>query len=90
MTINNMQKNNTIISASEFKKHFLTLVDDVKNKHNSFIITKRKIPVAQVIPLENDTTNKQKSFYGSMRGTIKIKDDIVNFSSASDWECNND
>lgn len=54
-----MKKNNTTIYASEFKKHFLTLVDDVKNKHNSFIITKRKIPIAQVIPLDN----KQKSFF---------------------------
>ncbi|MFP3012117.1 MAG: type II toxin-antitoxin system prevent-host-death family antitoxin, partial [Rickettsia sp.] len=32
--------------------HFLNLVDQVKSKHNSFIITKRKLPVAKVVPLD--------------------------------------
>ncbi len=37
------------ISASDFKKHFLSLEDEVKNKHSSFVITKRKIPIARVV-----------------------------------------
>ncbi len=78
------------ISASDFKKHFLRLVDEVKNKHASFVITKRKIPFAQVMPLENQTNEKQKSFFGSMKGNIKINGDIVNFDASDDWEVNND
>lgn len=74
------------ISASEFKKHFLSLVDDVKNKHSSFIITKRKIPVAKIVPLDND----RKTYFGSIKGVVKINDDIINHSVKSDWEINDD
>jgi prevent-host-death family protein len=77
------------ISASEFKKYFLSLVDEVKNKHSSFIITKRKIPVAQVIPLEDKNT-KKKSYFGFLKGSIKINDDIVNTSFEDDWESNSE
>ena len=82
-----MKNRNTQISASEFKKHFLSLVDDVKNKHSSFTITKRKIPIAQVIPLENANTEK-KSYFGFLKGNIKINDDIVNSSFEDEWEAN--
>jgi prevent-host-death family protein len=82
-------KNSNQISASEFKKHFLNLVDEVKNKHTSFVITKRKIPIARVIPLESDITKNSKTYFGCMKGTLTIKDDIVSFSSELDWEaCN--
>jgi len=83
-------ENNHQVSASAFKKHFLSLVDEVKNKHNSFVITKRKIPVARVVPLENDATKGPGNYFGFMQGTTKIKGDIVNYSSASDWEVYND
>lgn len=79
-------ENNYQVSASEFKKHFLSLVDEVKKKHSSFIITKRKIPVARVVPLEKDVIKAPKSYFGCMKGTAKIKEDIINYSSASDWE----
>jgi len=85
-----MKKNDTLVSASEFKKHFLNLVDEVKNNKSSFVITKRKVPIAKVIPLENNTNDKIKSYFGFMKGIAQIKDDIVNYSSESDWEVNHD
>ena len=85
-----MKNSNVQISATEFKKHFLNLVDQVKSKHNSFIITKRKLPVAKVVPLEIDTKENKKSYFGCLRGTVKINDDIINSSCESDWEVNND
>ncbi|HJD57662.1 MAG: type II toxin-antitoxin system Phd/YefM family antitoxin [Rickettsia sp.] len=85
-----MKNSNVQISATEFKKHFLNLVDQVKSKHNSFIITKRKLPVAKVVPLDTYTKENKKSYFGCLRGTVKINDDIVNFSCESDWEVNND
>ncbi|WP_425362535.1 type II toxin-antitoxin system Phd/YefM family antitoxin [Candidatus Tisiphia endosymbiont of Hybos culiciformis] len=85
-----MKNNINQISASEFKKDFLKLVDEVKNKHSSFTITKRKVPVARVVPLENNNVKDTKSYFGCMKGTIKIKGDIVNYSSELDWEVNND
>lgn len=75
------------ISATEFKKHFLSLVDEVKNHHSSFVITKRRNPVAQIVPLQ-DEQNTKRSLFGSLKGTIKINDDIVNFSSEEDWDAN--
>jgi prevent-host-death family protein len=84
-----MKKPENTISASEFKKHFLGLVDEVNKKHTSFIITKRKVPVAKVVPLEDKMIDK-KSYFGSMKGTVKINDDIVNYSSELDWDVNND
>lgn len=85
-----MKNDNAQISASEFKKHFLNLVDEVKNKHSSFVITKRKIPIAMVVPLETATLDNTKSYFGFMKNTAKINGDIVNYSSAADWEVNND
>jgi antitoxin (DNA-binding transcriptional repressor) of toxin-antitoxin stability system len=82
-------QNQKLISATEFKKHFLQLVDEVTNKKTSFTITKRKIPVALVTPLNNEE-KKVKSYFGFMRGTTKIRDDIVNCSFESDWEINNE
>jgi prevent-host-death family protein len=84
-----MKKLQKQISATEFKKHFLSLVDEVKNKHSSFIITKRKVPIAQIVPLPNEVKGK-KSYFGCTKGVITINDDIVNESFESDWEVNND
>ncbi|MGV2431990.1 MAG UNVERIFIED_CONTAM: type II toxin-antitoxin system Phd/YefM family antitoxin [Rickettsiaceae bacterium] len=77
------------ISASEFKKYFLRLVDEVENRNSSFIITKRKIPIARIIPLDNKK-EMSKSHFGCMKGSIKINEDIVSFDSSDDWESNNE
>ncbi len=82
-----MSKTKNEISASDFKKYFLSLVDEVKNKHSSFVITKRKIPIAQVIPLDNGD-KKKKSYFGFLKGSIKINDDIVNTTFEDEWEVN--
>ena len=82
-------KDNNLISASEFKKHFLQLVDEVTKKNNSFIITKRKIPVAKIVPLDSNSKSIKNSF-GCMKGITTIKGDIVNNSFESDWESNNE
>lgn len=85
-----MANNNSQISATEFKKYFLNLVDEVKNKNSSFIITKRKIPVAKIVPIESPKVENEKSFFGSLKCMAKIKGDIVNFSTESEWDVNND
>lgn len=77
------------ISASDFKKYFLSLVDEVKTQNSSFVITKRKTPVAKVVPLDDNIQNK-KSFFGCMKGHIKVNDDIVNVDFSDEWSNNND
>lgn len=79
-----MKNKNNEISASEFKKHCLTIMDEIKNNKVSFTITKHKNPVAKIIPIED--AQELKSAFGSLKGMLTIKDDIVEFSSASDWE----
>jgi antitoxin (DNA-binding transcriptional repressor) of toxin-antitoxin stability system len=85
-----MKKTETQISASEFKKCFLNLVDDVKNNNNSFVITKRKIPVAKVVPLDKEKDVYLSSLFGFMQGSVKLNDDIVEYSSEDDWEINHE
>lgn len=89
-TISHMNNTSNQIPASEFKKHFLSLVDDVKNKNNSFIITKRKIPIAKIIPLETSDNAKQKSLFGFMQGSVRINDNIINCSFEQEWETHNE
>jgi len=82
-----MQERTQKMSSTEFKKHFLRLVDEVKNQKRSFIITKRNSPVAEIIPLR---TNKVDSYFGCMKGMTKINCDLVNTSFEDDWEANHD
>ncbi len=37
-----------------------------------------------------EESSSKKSYFGFMKGTVKINDDIVNCSSVSDWEVNNE
>ena len=43
-----------------------------------------------VVPLETIALDKATSYFGFMKGTAKINGDIINYSSAADWEANND
>ena len=87
MVINMKNKNNEI-SISEFKKHCLHLIDDMKNRNIQITITKRKSPVAKVIPIIND--ERSASFFGCMKGMLTIKGDIVNFTTESEWQANDE
>lgn len=83
-----MKQKENIITASEFKKHLLSLVDQVNKSHSTFTITKRKIPVAKVVPIEDASQNSKNSHFGFLKGAVKIKKDIINCSFESEWESN--
>ncbi|MGB6977059.1 MAG: type II toxin-antitoxin system prevent-host-death family antitoxin [Gammaproteobacteria bacterium] len=61
------------IGAGQFKTHCLQLMDDVREKHLTFIITKHGTPIAKLVPIEEQVVN----LYGALKGTIKIKGDII-------------
>jgi antitoxin (DNA-binding transcriptional repressor) of toxin-antitoxin stability system len=82
-------QNKKEVSVTEFKKHFLQLIEEVNTQKSSFTIIKRKVPVAQVTPLNNEKQNN-KSFFGCMKGITKIKEDIVGSGFESEWDINND
>lgn len=61
------------ISAAHFKAQCLQLMDDVKEKHTAFIITKHGVPVAKLIAIDEEPPN----LFGALKGTVQIKGDIV-------------
>lgn len=61
------------IPASKFKAECLKIIDEVQQKKIHVIITKRNIPVAELVPIEK---TKRPSF-GWMKGTGKILGDII-------------
>lgn len=65
-----MKKSQNQISATEFKKHCLSLIGGVKNKHSLFIIAKRKVPIAQIVPLPNELKSKKKSFLAALKVSL--------------------
>ena len=85
---NNAMDHNNQISVSEFKKHCLRLIGDVQGKSVSYVVTKRNVPVAMLVPLADES--KDTSQYGCMRNTVQVNDDIVNCSFAEDWNVDND
>jgi antitoxin (DNA-binding transcriptional repressor) of toxin-antitoxin stability system len=50
-------------------------------KHITLVITKRGVPVAQLVPVEEQSVN----LYGALKGTISIKGDIVS-PIEEEWE----
>lgn len=61
------------MKAGEFKAKCLHVMDQVKKTGREVIITKRNIPVARIVPVKE----VDKSVFGCMKGTIKIKKDII-------------
>lgn len=60
------------IPAGEFKAKCLKLLDEVEQKKQTLVITKRGRPVAKLSPIL-----KEGDFVGSMRGTGEILGDII-------------
>ena len=55
------------IPAGKFKAICLDLLDQVKERRQEYIITKRGVPFAKLIPVE---LGEQRSAWGAMRGTV--------------------
>lgn len=62
-----------VIAAGEFKSHCLKLMDEVSQKHTSFVITKRGKPIAKLVPLDDAPT----ALFGHLKGRISIENDII-------------
>lgn len=62
------------MKAGQFKSQCLKVMDKVKRTKKRVIITKRNVPVAQLVPIEPE---EEKPIFGCMKGTIEIKGDIT-------------
>lgn len=61
------------IAAGEFKAKCLELMDQVKERHVEFVITKHGKPVAKLVPV----AEPRRDIWGYMRGTVTILGDII-------------
>lgn len=61
------------IKASEFKAHCLELMDIVKREYVEYVITKRGVPVAKLIPVEDNSVSP----FGCMQDTVVYMGDLI-------------
>jgi prevent-host-death family protein len=61
------------VAATVFKENCLKLMSRVAKTHQPVVITKRGVPVAQLIAAQA----APESLFGYMQGTVTIKGDIV-------------
>jgi prevent-host-death family protein len=71
------------IPAGEFKAKCLHLMDLIKKQRVPIIITKRGVPIAKLIPIEEETTSQ--NLFGRLKGSVTIKNDII-ASTKEKWE----
>lgn len=63
------------VAISEFKAKCLTLLDQVNKTKIPLRVTRRGVPIAEVIPVSPETDRRH--WLGAMAGTGKIIGDIV-------------
>ena len=69
------------MSAAEFKAKCLDVLDQVAERHEAVVVTKRGKPVAQVVPI----VKRPKHLWGAMKGEIEIRGDIISALDV-EWE----
>jgi prevent-host-death family protein len=60
------------ITASEFRRNCLKVLDEVRTTRESVVITKNGRPVLKLVPMDNEA----KGFLGCLAGVIEIVGDI--------------
>jgi prevent-host-death family protein len=61
------------IPAAKFKAGCLKIMDDVKTRRESVLITKKGRPVARLVPVEDTATD----VFGCLAGELEIVGDIT-------------
>lgn len=61
------------ISATEFKARCLELMDDVSGRGVRYVVTKRGVPVAELVPV----VDARVTPIGHMQGTVVERGDTV-------------
>lgn len=78
-----MRQNFSKIAAGEFKAKCLQLMDQVNETHVSIIITKHGVPIAKLVPIEEEKV----SLFGLQKGSVVINDDIIT-PIGENWDAN--
>ncbi len=61
------------MKAGKFKAECLRVMDQVKKTRRKVTITKRNVPVAKLVPIDE----KEEKGFGKLKGTIHFKGDII-------------
>jgi len=64
------------VPAGDFKQRCLQLMDEVRQRRIPIIVTKRGVPVAKLVPLDEADAAADDSF-GSLHGSVTYHGDIV-------------
>jgi prevent-host-death family protein len=71
------------MQAAQFKSQCLAVMDQVAQSGRPIIITKRGKPVVQITRVESN--DDEDEIFGALAGIARIKGDIENTVSATDW-----
>ncbi len=73
------------ISVSKFKATCLAVLEEVRRSGRSILITKRGVPIAELVPPSAAT--RGSGWMGSMAGTCEIIGDIVSpIMDLDEWD----
>lgn len=73
------------LAISTFKATCLAVLEEVRRTGNPVLVTKRGVPVAQIVP--PPASPDQSSWLGCMAGTATMHDDLIEpAGSAEEWE----
>jgi prevent-host-death family protein len=61
------------MKAGKFKAECLKVMDRVKKTHRKIIITKRNVPVAKLVPIEE----KEGRAFGMLKGSVHFKGNVI-------------
>ncbi len=71
------------IAAAKFKAQCLKIMDEVHERRESVLITKKGRPVAKLVPADRPP----KNIFGALKGVIEIVGDIESPAvPLSDWK----
>lgn len=61
------------MQAGKFKAECLKVMERVKRTRRKIIITKRGVPIAKLVPIDE----KEEKAFGKLKGTIRFTGDIL-------------
>ena len=62
------------VSAAEFKRTCLKLIDEVRDLHMDIVITKAGKPIAKLVPMQHESSH---SAFGHLKGTVIQAGDLI-------------
>ena len=74
------------ISVSEFEATCLAVIERVQKTGQPVLVTKRGVPVAQLVPPSSLSTSETSPFGCMKELFLEVSDDLITSIADSDWE----